>query len=84
MSTIRIAPTWVWVAQMTLRLIDDGDQKKAEREFVKELCRLGPVMSGLVKKYRRRSNAALRRDFFRQAILDMAKEVDRTVEKEEE
>lgn len=83
METINIAPTWVWVGQMALMLIEEGGQEKAEKGFVEELKRLGG-MEPLITQFRNTKRGSKEREEAKKLILLKCKKVDEVLKAKEE
>lgn len=60
---------------MALRLIEDGNQKKAERGFVAEVCRLGPDVKELIADFRKKRTRERAREF----LMDKARRCDKAL-----
>lgn len=74
---IDLTPTWEWTVSFLLRLIEDGNQKKAEKGFQEEVERLGPDMKELIKDFR--SSKGKAREKSREFLIDKARRVDAAI-----
>lgn len=72
-KTISLAPTWEWTVAMLLRLIEDGNQPKAEKGFYEEVSRLGDHVTTLVEDFRKIKKT---RKTSRELLLDYARKCD--------
>lgn len=79
MKTISIAPTWAWTMGMALRLIEDGNQRKAENGFIEEVERLGPDVKLLIKEFRKEKTREAARGF----LMEKARRVDESISRRE-
>lgn len=75
MKTINIAPTWEWTVGMLLRLIEDGNQPKAEKGFQEEVERLGDDVKLLIEEFRKKKTREAARKF----LVEKAKRIDAAI-----
>jgi len=80
-KTIDLTPTWVWVVSFCLRLIEDGDQPKAEAGFVAEVERLGPDVALLLREFREGDSGTRAR--CKKLLMDKARRCDEALQKKE-